>query len=228
MNTQGTIVSAQIKGCEIRFFVQNTNDVIQSHHARGEFYEPQELGIIAHYFPPNGVFCDIGANVGNHTLYVCKYLKPASAIVFEPNPPAILLLHANLFLNDLLSMVDTTYLGAGLAEAPGKAVALIPPDNLGGTQMITGGKTGEINLIRGDDILRRRVDFIKMDVEGMELRALAGLSETISRYRPRLFIEVDQGNEWGFKSWMARHDYICVQRFRRYPHNENYMLMPRE
>ena len=35
-----------------------------------------------------------------------------------------------------------------------------------------------------------RVDFIKMDIEGAEVRAVEGARETISRHRPRLSLSV--------------------------------------
>ncbi len=38
-----------------------------------------------------------------------------------------------------------------------------------------------------------RVDFIKMDVEGAEVRAIAGAAETIARYHPRLSIATEHG-----------------------------------
>jgi hypothetical protein len=38
-----------------------------------------------------------------------------------------------------------------------------------------------------------RVDFIKMDVEGAERRAIAGASDTLTRYKPRLAITTEHG-----------------------------------
>jgi hypothetical protein len=42
---------------------------------------------------------DIGANVGNHTLYVCKFLRAAQAIVFEPSALTMAILQINVRLN---------------------------------------------------------------------------------------------------------------------------------
>lgn len=95
--------------------------------------------------------------------------------------------------------------------------------------MISTDDADALRLVRGDDLLqRRRVDFIKMDVEGMEIRVLHGLAETIARWRPVMFIEVDQGNTNDFEDWVLRNDYVAVRRFRRYPENENYMILPVE
>lgn len=114
MHIDGSIVFTNISGRDVRFFVKNSQDVVQSHHARGEFYELEELNIIAEFFPRGGVFVDIGANVANHTIYVCKFLRPTQVVLFEPNPEAISLLRANISLNDITHVVDCSYLGVGL------------------------------------------------------------------------------------------------------------------
>jgi FkbM family methyltransferase len=229
MRIDGSIVFTNISGLDVRFFVKNPHDVVQSHHARGEFYESEELSIITEFFPRGGVFIDIGANIANHTIYVCKFLHPKQVIMFEPNPEAISLLRTNISLNDLTHIVDCSHLGVGLSDAPGKAFPMIPRNNLGATRMIDSDDTNALRLVRGDDMLQhRRVDFIKMDVEGMEVRVLYGLAETIARWRTVIFIEVDQGNTGDFEDWVQRNDYVSVRRFRRYPENENYMIVPVE
>jgi hypothetical protein len=106
-------------------------------------------------------------------------------------------------------------------------VARVPGNNLGGTTLqITDGEEG-LPLVRGDDMLmQRQVDFIKMDVEGMEMLALAGLAETIARWRPPMFIEVENRNAKAFREWLEAHRYVTVDTYRRYPSNENYMVVP--
>ena len=88
----GAIVSNEILGREISFFVTDKDDVIQRWHADGRFYEEEELAIISEFFPRGGVFVDVGANVGNHTIFVAKYLYPKNIILFEPNPQTVPLL----------------------------------------------------------------------------------------------------------------------------------------
>ncbi len=106
----GIVVRAFLRGKEIYFFVSNIWDAIQNHHLNGLFYETEELQIIARYFKKGGVFLDIGSNVGNHAIYVEKFLEPGSIILIEPNPEAINILALNLTLNQL-SRIDTQYIG---------------------------------------------------------------------------------------------------------------------
>jgi hypothetical protein len=107
----GAVCSTSIAGKQVHFFVTNEHDEIQYHHVAGRFYETEELTIIAQFFPRGGVFVDIGANVGNHSIYVCNYLEPLQVVAIEPNPVVIPILKINLALNGLLPLVDLSHLG---------------------------------------------------------------------------------------------------------------------
>jgi FkbM family methyltransferase len=224
----GTIYEWVILQRNIRFFVANPGDVIQRHHAKGEFYEAEELHLIRKFFrQPGGTFVDIGTNVGNHTLFVAKYLAPRKVIVFEPGGIAAEILKVNIALNALAALVDLSYLGLALSDGVGSGVLNTPhKDNLGGSR-ITAQSGGDVVFLPGDALLaNQEVDFIKIDVEGMEMRVLHGLTQTIRRDRPRLFVEVDNQNAGAFVQWVATEGYQIAERFRRYPVNENYLCIP--
>jgi len=68
---------------------------------------------------------------------------------------------------------------------------------------------------------------IKIDVEGMEMKVLRGLEETIRRTRPVLLLEIDDENNADFQDWIAPFDYDVVEEVRRYQNNTNYVLVPR-
>ena len=225
----GFIVRNTISGQDISFFVQDSNDVIQRHHAEGQLYEVEEVQIIAEFFKPGGVFVDVGSNIGNHSVYVGRYLHPRQIIPIEPNPPAMAMLQVNLRLNGLQHLADLTHLGLGLSDVASRAHAWVPTNNLGGTRLDTGITDGALVLVRGDDILARRaVDFLKVDVEGMEMRVLAGLQATIATWRPSMFIEIENSNIEEFLAWTEAHHYRVLRSFRRYDVNENYMVVPAE
>lgn len=228
-HVSGTVSTITLADQVIHFFVVDKYDVIQREHFGGAFYEPEELAIIAEFFPRGGVYVDIGANVGNHLIYICKYLHPLQSIVFEPNPLAASVLELNVALNGLQWTVDLSHMKNGLSDCAGKAQAIVPAGNLGGTRMVQSDDPAGLTLIRGDTVLlQRRVDFIKMDVEGMEMQALSGLSGTIAKWRPAIFIEVDNQNSAAFQDWVREQDYTIVRTFRRYAVNENYMILPNE
>ena len=70
------------------------------------------------------------------------------------------------------------------------------------------------------------VDFIKIDVEEMEMDALNSLENTIARCRPTIFVEVFYYNQDGFAKWHHEHKYAVAATTKRYDMNVNYLLVP--
>lgn len=221
------IVMARLHGREFCFATTHDRDPIQRKWRKGQFYEPLELEQLRHHFPLGGTFVDIGANVGNHSLFVAGFLCPSKIIPFEPNPAALKLYMTNMALNGFQSVTDMRFLGFGLsdAEAGGFSVDL-QPRNLGGTRM-RADERGRLSVMTGDAALADvKPDLIKIDVEGMEMQVLSGLDATFARARPTLFIEVDDQHVEAFRAWAAERDYEVVEEVRRYANNTNFILRP--
>lgn len=223
-----TVVRGLVLGQPVLFAVRNPHDVIQQHHMRGRFYEEEELEIIRAAFRPGGTFLDIGANVGNHAVFVAMFLHPQQVIVVEPNPLAYDNLVANVAMNRLETLIDVTWLGHGVAAEEAQGYGIVAPKgNLGAGHLVKGATEGAIPVTTGDRIAGdRKIDFIKMDVEGMEMEALAGLSGVVARDRPKMFIEVDNRNQPAFLEWVEAHGYRIDSRLKRYKTNENFLLCP--
>ena len=158
-------------------------------------YEPEVLAFLADaaaLAASPAVFADIGANVGQHSLFMAG--RAAKVIAFEPWPRARAALEANIARNGLDNIeVRPVALGdeAGMLPffAPGTA-------NLG-----TGSFVAEVNrnipsealpVLRGDDALASldRLDVIKIDTEGFEAKVLLGLHESLRRHRPVVLFEL--------------------------------------
>jgi FkbM family methyltransferase len=222
----GTIVHSVIDGQSVRFFVTNPRDEIMKYHQEGSFYEIEELDIIKRHYTGNGTFLDIGANIGNHAVYVSRFLKSPKIIVFEPNQAAISILNENLLLNDCKN-VETRFLGMALGARERRLKGLTPdPNNLGHTVYYEDA-AGDVQAIEGDAlILDEPVEFIKIDVEGMEIDILSGLEKTIERWRPIIFIEVWDNALPPFLDWCERAAYQHIERFQRYAGIQNYLIKP--
>lgn len=225
------VVFTRIHGRDFRFVTTHARDPIQRKWRKGVFYEPKELAAIKAHFPHGGTFVDIGANVGNHSLYVAGFMAPAKVIPFEPNPLAYKLLIANIAMNGFLDVFDLSQLGVGLADRVADGFAMVEqPRNLGGSRMREGAQEGEgggLQVVVGDDALKSESpDMIKVDVEGMEMMVLRGLQQTIARARPILLLEIDDENDAAFQEWLAPLDYDVVEKVRRYQNNTNYVLVP--
>lgn len=218
------VATAHIHGRTFRFASDRVQDPIQRQNRKGNFYEAEELEMIRAHFPQGGTFVDIGANVGNHSLFVAGFLQPGRIIPFEPNPVAYKLLIANVVMNDFADLFDLRHIGLGLSDGAGEGFAISQPEkNLGSARMKPG--EGEIETISGDAALAKETpSFLKIDVEGMEMQVLAGLDETIARAAPTILIEVDRDNYDAFDDWVAKTGYQVVDTFQRYRVNRNYLL----
>jgi FkbM family methyltransferase len=220
----GSIVSYRIDGQMVRFFINNRKDWIQYHQCRGDFYERETLDLIKSYCCPDRAFVDIGANVGNHSIFVSKFCSMRNIIVFEPDPIAAKLLRINLALNGC-SNVDTGYIGLALG-AQEKQFRVFRPvkNNLGGSRMVD-DPLGTIRCVPGDEVLLQTpVGTLKIDVEGMEFDVLKGLHSTVERWRPNIFIEVWAESRDLMISWASAHNYNIVTEL----HGNNYLLLPGE
>ena len=142
--------------------------------------------------PPDGVFLDIGANVGLHTLAVARHVSGGGAVVaFEPHPTNFRLLVHNIEQNRLRHVVAEPF---GLAEAPDILTGTASADGGNWSLASRGEHRFEVRLLRLDDYLRDhpvpRIDLMKIDVEGAEVRVLRGARATLERFRPLIVFEV--------------------------------------
>ncbi len=222
----GCIRDTVINGKQIRFFVANKNDVIQTHHYNAQFYEAEELNIITQFFRPQGAFIDIGANVGNHAIYVSKFLEPRTILVFEPNPVAISILKINLALNNC-SNVDMRFLGVALGAGSIRLRAEEPDQNNLGSVFFVPDDNGSVLCLAGDSVLSREApSFMKIDIEGMEMEVLTGLVQTVQQWRPNIFIEIQSRNLAEFNGWRNSMRYKIAEQYQRYEGIINFMIIP--
>jgi len=222
------LVHARAGDTPVVFCVTNPKDAIQKKHWVGTFYETAELEALQRVFPAGGTMLDIGANIGNHTLYAALIWKAGKVIPIEPNPIAYNLLFHNVVANGLRDVVDLSYIGVGLSNAPQGGFAMQERKrNLGAAKMLPGA--GDLTVERGDDLLHGVApDFIKVDVEGMELEVLEGLEGLLVTRKPILLVEVENTNADAFFAWCDRHGYARAATITRYAINKNYLMVPQD
>lgn len=218
------LVHTRVLDVPVTFCVNMKNDPIQRNHRRGQFYEIKELAALRAIFPQGGVFVDIGANVGNHSLFAALFLKAAKVIPFEPNPLAYDLLIQNVLVNRLAAVVDLSRLGVGVGAERQSGFGMQRRErNLGGAKMLAG--EGDLDVHSGDDLLDGlNPDVIKIDVEGMEMQVLSGLAKTIERSRPVMMVEVDNSVEGAFSDWVEAQGYSWISIQQRYRLNKNHLI----
>jgi FkbM family methyltransferase len=142
---------------------------------------------------PGDRFVDIGSNIGMFTLHARSLIGASGKIdCFEPNPECVRMLREHLEINDIQNV---TIHACGLAETAGEMRLNLPSSHSGhATFADVAQPLGaiEVRVCIGDDLLMdgRRVDVIKIDVEGFELNVLRGLQRTLQAWNPILITEL--------------------------------------
>lgn len=152
--------------------------------------------------PRGGVFIDIGANIGSHTLPLAAIAGPEGRVLaVEPTRYAFEKLTANLALNPQEAARVTTVqamLAASeeveVPEAIASSWPILGGDDLDPLMCSRAKSTEGARAVTLDRLMAEvglsRVDFIKLDVDGFELTVLQGAEETLQRARPRIMLEL--------------------------------------
>jgi len=149
-------------------------------------YELQMLEDIQQRVEVDDLILDIGANIGNHTLYLAA-VAGCRVVAFEPNQALAGAILSSVEMNDLSERVSVRAVGVGKAKSRGHFDKELP-DNLG-AQSISVGE-GSVQIVALDDLrFDRPVKLLKIDVEGMELPVLQGGETLLGRDRPLLYVE---------------------------------------
>lgn len=200
------------------------NPVIEREQTRGVFFEQEELNYLASMVPPGSIIVDVGANTGNHTVYFSKLMDPKCVIPIEPAPRSVDILKKTVAKNNLIN-VDLSKLGFGANDKSGTfSLKLSQRGGLGATQL-QADPGGEIQVAPLDELIEGSVDFLKIDVESMEMTVLAGAEKLITQYHPLIFIEIFDQNIEKFLKWVDGHDYSIEKIYPDKAH-ANYFLIP--
>ena len=136
---------------------------------------------------------DVGANIGNHSMFLAGIFS--RIIAFEPNPLISSILSLNLQLNKISNVEVKTI---ALSDRTTKQPLRFSARNLGAASLERMSAVSEraqyeveVQLCEGDSILEadQPIGFIKIDVEGHEEAVLHGLKDTILRHQPILMVE---------------------------------------
>ena len=163
----------------------------QEHFARfykatGDFYELDVLLKCRELYFPDTIIMDVGANIGNHTIFFAGVLN-ARVIAVEPNRPVFDILEQNIARNGQSSSVQAIWGAAGATEGTG-SVIVDTPSNAGVARFVK--NEGDVPLFRIDSLnVDVPVSIIKVDVEGMEHDVLIGAEVLLRKWRPFVFAE---------------------------------------
>lgn len=159
------------------------------------FHEFHEFLFLNNHLNGDMVFVDIGANLGEYSVFAAR--RVAKVLAFEPLPKMQVLLKESILLNNFTNVQIFPY---GLSDKE-QMLTIHEIDN---------SHEGLSTFFPGERITRHvhevplksfdaefssfgvsKIDFIKVDIEGGELYALKGARKAIEKYSPDVMIEIN-------------------------------------
>jgi FkbM family methyltransferase len=190
------IVVAWHGGTRLRLFLGN--DLSAQIYIAG-CIDPNEFALLDRILAPGMTFVDAGAGEGAYTVFAAARVGAGGCVwAFEPGPREIGRLRANLELNGLPARVFPFALAdtRGTARLTVAAAGRSGCNTLGAiaNPAIQVEGSVEVELRTLNEVVAEappaRLDVLRVDVEGAELRLLRGARATLRRYRPAVLLAV--------------------------------------
>jgi len=164
-------------------------------------FETDSVSVVRRLLEPGAVVLDIGANIGAHTLPMARRVGPNGKVyAFEPTQFAFQKLQNNINLNAELKnriVLEQIMLGEpSTAILPDRIYSSWPLAHSSRLHKKHGGKlmptTGARTCSVDQYVMQagiRRIDLMKIDVDGYESAVLCGAQETLMSMRPPIIME---------------------------------------
>jgi FkbM family methyltransferase len=173
---------------------------------------------------PGVVALDIGANIGAVTVQLARAITSwGDVIAFEPQIRLFYALAGNVALGN---HHNAHCFNAAIGDIVGKVLIPTPdytrPGSFGSLELLEADDNEPIgqpinydeltpvDILTIDSLNLPRLDLLKVDVEGMEMRVLQGSEQTVQRTRPIIACENFKTPPEKINEWLRDHDYHVV------------------
>jgi len=177
---------------DFSLYISPTNGFIDKHIFLYGTYEPFMLDLISKHLDRGMTFIDIGANIGQHSMYAASIVGETGSVhSFEPIPYLCKQLEDSIKHNHFENIIHTHACALGKTEGTEK---LHVSKNIGGSSLVTDDDTKEVitvHIKNGDRELEKlsQVNLVKIDVEGYEYEVLRGIEKTLLKHKPMILLE---------------------------------------
>lgn len=152
------------------------------------FWEPDVTSWMTRNIEPGWNCLDVGSNIGYFTEVLARLVgKDGSVLAFEPNKKLVDDYNVVRKLNNYEDCGSIQVLNFGISDSKKGAKLHVPLINIGGACISeaapqSGYDIKEVSLISLDenhDLVNKKIDFVKMDVEGYEPTAMNGMKAVL-------------------------------------------------
>lgn len=156
-------------------------------------HEEHILEKIIDNLPIGGTFVDVGANVGQHTLYAAQKVGPSGLVyAFEPIPSSANNIQLSKEKNNftwltIIQKAVTNFVGETIFYKYG--LTDISSRNKNFTDRAAEEIQVQTTTLDQELASIEKIDLIKIDVEGYEMDVLLGAKEIIEKHKPKIILE---------------------------------------
>jgi len=190
-----------VKRCRYGLMIFNQADrwVGKSFSEYGEFSE-SEVQLFRKVILPGDTVLDLGANIGAHTVSISRLIGEKGVVLaFEPERNNFYTLAGNIAINNIKNaVVFQMAIGDQKGEISVPELDFAKTTNFGGLELSKEAKydrSYNVPLETIDNLKLNKLNFMKIDVEGMEAEVLRGAKDSIKKFRPFIYVENDRENK---------------------------------
>ncbi len=229
MRKNGYVV--EFKGVKSKFYLPKFNsDNIQSRiFIHKDYYERRNLDYVCKKWKDGMVgmaikgrtVLDIGANIGNHTLYYLNECNAQLVYSFEPVDDVFQFLKKNIEVNHLSDKVHLV--NAAVGSEKGKATVMNSNPHDSGITQVSMAEDGIISVLSIDEMgIESNIGLVKIDVEGFEIEALRGMLKILRRDLPFIMIEIWDSNLEKATSMLTDigYQYVVLSKNKKWPNGD--------
>lgn len=167
------------------------------------FHDEEEAIMVKNNIKRDEIVVDLGAHIGYYTLMMAKLVgQNGKVFAFEPEPRNLKLLYKNIEVN---SYKNIEVVPKAVSDIDGECTLFVGQESFGANKIFKPKKTDtqefeeiKTRTIRLDDYFEelgflKKISFIKMDIEGSEVRALQGMKNILEfNENLKIFTEINR------------------------------------
>lgn len=183
-----------------RMYIDQADPLVGRHIAQCGDYERHVTAALRRLLRPGDTFLDIGANIGYHSLTAAGLVGDAGRVIaVEMSPVNCAMLRASAAANELHNILvqqtavaeTATQLSFCLPERTGNGFIA---DNLLHHVHSNPDYFGQVMAVQAvtvDSLIPpgQRINVMKIDIEGSEMRAFRGMTRLLTEQRPVILLE---------------------------------------
>jgi FkbM family methyltransferase len=206
--------------CKYGIFCLIKDDLISDYTAIFGSFAITEINFFEKIINKGDIVIEIGTNIGTHTIPISKFIENGKLICFEPQKDIFMILCTNIVINKCDNVIAYNY----AISNTNKSVEIK-------RIRYNTGQESLIDLEEGNDIFKEakikkikyfkelnkleKINFIKIDAEGMEYEILNELQNLISKHKPKIFLEF-YNNQESILNLLYENNYNIYQFFTNY------------